>query len=202
MTEFPADDPALPAMVPGLSEPVTEPLAFPVDFEAFYLSHLDVYFEYAEAQLGTRQAAEVLVDEVFLEIHGSWKELLTEGNLEQQAWSALRQAVTDRLERDHRAPSFIIDGTVARLLRAHQEHLSVVESSIGLYSEIAALPPRQFDVIVLRYVLGYPTRRIAWFLGLDKKTVDYHGRRGKERLRIRLGIPATARTRSKEGNVR
>ncbi|WP_308123154.1 sigma factor-like helix-turn-helix DNA-binding protein [Streptomyces geysiriensis] len=45
-------------------------------------------------------------------------------------------------------------------------------------------------MIALRYLLGYPTKRIARFMGLDTRTVDYHGRKGKERLRIRLGLPA------------
>lgn len=27
-------------------------------------------------------------------------------------------------------------------------------------------------------------------MGLDTRTVDHHGRKGKERLRIRLGLPA------------
>ncbi|MFJ7969556.1 hypothetical protein [Streptomyces sp. NPDC096324] len=41
-------------------------------------------------------------------------------------------------------------------------------------------------------MLGYPTKRIARYMGLDTRTVDYHGRKGKERLRIQLGLPAPA----------
>jgi hypothetical protein len=35
---------------------------------------------------------------------------------------------------------------------------------------------------VLRYLCGCPTDDIAWYLGVTTSTVDYHGRKAKERL--------------------
>jgi RNA polymerase sigma-70 factor (ECF subfamily) len=65
-----------------------------------------------------------------------------------------------------------------------------MEGSRGLYTAIAELPNRQFDVIVLRFILGYSAARIAWLLGLkNERTVDYHIRRAKERLSRQLGLP-------------
>ncbi|MEN8655483.1 sigma factor-like helix-turn-helix DNA-binding protein [Streptomyces sp. 21So2-11] len=62
------------------------------------------------------------------------------------------------------------------------------------------LPTRQFHVIVLRHLMGYETKHIARFMGLDVRTVDYHGRKGKERLRVQLGLPSNAsRTKNKKG---
>ncbi|WP_234338007.1 sigma factor-like helix-turn-helix DNA-binding protein [Streptomyces sp. NRRL WC-3725] len=51
-----------------------------------------------------------------------------------------------------------------------------------MYEAILQLPTRQFTVIVPRHLLGHPTKRIARNMGLDTRTVDYHGRKGKERL--------------------
>lgn len=45
--------------------------------------------------------------------------------------------------------------------------------------------------------MGYPTCRIARFMGLDERTVDYHGHKGKERLRTQLGLPATSKKHRK-----
>ncbi|MEU3855272.1 sigma-70 region 4 domain-containing protein [Streptomyces sp. NPDC029554] len=64
-----------------------------------------------------------------------------------------------------------------------------MQSTTGLYEAIAELPNRQFEVIVLRYLLGYPTSRVAWFMGIDERTVGHHLRRGKERLRVKLNLP-------------
>ncbi|MFF4756608.1 sigma factor-like helix-turn-helix DNA-binding protein [Streptomyces sp. NPDC002514] len=47
---------------------------------------------------------------------------------------------------------------------------------------LCALPSRQFDVTVLRYLCGCPTDDIAWYLGVTASTVDYHGRKAKDRL--------------------
>ncbi|MEU6289893.1 hypothetical protein [Streptomyces sp. NPDC046988] len=45
-------------------------------------------------------------------------------------------------------------------VRATLEHmrtqLAATDSPLGLYPAIATLPERQFDVIILQYVLGYP----------------------------------------------
>ncbi len=49
-----------------------------------------------------------------------------------------------------------------------------MQSTTGLYEAIAELPNRQFEVIVLRYLLGYPTTRVAWFMGIDERTVGHH----------------------------
>ncbi|MFL4909536.1 sigma factor-like helix-turn-helix DNA-binding protein [Streptomyces sp. MMS24-I2-30] len=47
---------------------------------------------------------------------------------------------------------------------------------------LCALPSRQFDVTVLRYLWGCPTDDTAWYLGVTASTVDYHGRKAKDRL--------------------
>ncbi|MEU9015647.1 sigma-70 region 4 domain-containing protein [Streptomyces sp. NPDC048479] len=85
----------------------------------------------------------------------------------------------------------MINGPIAQNLRAVRKELEIKVGTSGLYEAIAALQPRQFKVIELRHLLGYKTARIALFMGLDARTVDYHGRKGKERLRVQPKLPAT-----------
>lgn len=173
----------------GLSQSMYAPLDLPLDFEAFYLCHQEAFHAYAELHFGTRAVAEEVIHEVFLEIHAGWMELLSAGNLEQGAWAIVRRAVHDRLEMEGRAPAFVINGPIAQALAATKDKLQTMQSTTGLYEAIAELPNRQFEVIVLRYLLGYPTTKVAWFMGIDDRTVGHHLRRGKERLRIKLGLP-------------
>ncbi|WP_055639214.1 RNA polymerase sigma factor [Streptomyces griseoruber] len=177
----------------GLSQSMYLPLDLPLDFEAFYLGHQEVFHAYAEVHFGTREAAEDVIHEVFLKIHAGWTELLSAGNLEQGAWAIVRRAVHDRLELEGRAPAFVINGPITqamdKALVTARDKLQRMESSSGLYEAIAELPNRQFEVIVLRYILGYPTAKVAWYVGIDERTVGHHLRRGKERLRIKLGLP-------------
>jgi RNA polymerase sigma-70 factor (ECF subfamily) len=36
-----------------------------------------------------------------------------------------------------------------------REQMASIDSGLGLYEAIARLPERQFDAVLLRYVLGY-----------------------------------------------
>ncbi|WP_253194957.1 sigma-70 family RNA polymerase sigma factor [Streptomyces sp. MP131-18] len=165
------------------------PLDLPLEAEAFYLTHQEMYHAYAQAQLGDRRSAEEAVHMAFVEIIDHWDELLRERNLGRCAWAIVRRTVSEQLERQRRPAAFILNGAVQQALRATRDQFRVMHSSMGLYAAMAELPPRQFDVIVLRYVLGYSTRRIAWFMDLHERTVDHHVRRAKEHLRVCLGLP-------------
>ncbi|MDJ1137124.1 sigma-70 family RNA polymerase sigma factor [Streptomyces iconiensis] len=172
----------------------------PLDFEGFYLGHQEFFHAFAEIHLGSRSTAEHVVHRVFLEILGGWGQLLRQDDLEEQALAVLHRCVSDRLRRDDRPAAFVINAPIAHNLRAVRDQLEISPSSCGLYEAILELPTRQFTVIALRYLLGYRTTQIARYMGLDTRTVDYHGRKGKERLRVRLGLPENPRKTKKEGH--
>ncbi|MFF3377791.1 RNA polymerase sigma factor [Streptomyces sp. NPDC002680] len=181
-----------------MSQSMYVPLDLPLDFEAFYLGHQEAFHAYAEVHFGGRTAAEEVIHQVFLEIHAGWAELLSAGNLEQGAWAIVRRAVHDRLELEGRAPAFVINGPIAQALAATRDRLKRMESSTGLYEAIGELPNRQFEVIVLRFILGYPTTKVAWYVGIDERTVGHHLRRAKERLRVKLGLPDDRRKKGEQ----
>ncbi|WP_329028373.1 sigma-70 family RNA polymerase sigma factor [Streptomyces sp. NBC_00690] len=183
------NDPGVSPHDGGHPQPVDAALPLPLDYEAFYLTHQEFFHTFAELHLGTRTAAEETVHRVFLEILAGWDGLLREGDLEQRTLAVLHRQVTARLERDGRDPAFVINGPITQALRAIRNELEIAEGSHGLYEAITQLPTRQFHVIVMRHLMGYPTSRIARFMGLDERTVDYHGRKGKERLRVHLKLP-------------
>ncbi|MEU8851926.1 sigma-70 family RNA polymerase sigma factor [Streptomyces sp. NPDC048564] len=183
----------------GHSRHVQDPPDLPLDFEAFYLGHQEFFHDFAEIHLGSRRTAEQVVHQVFLEILGGWDGLLQQGDLEQQTLAVLHRGVTRRLEGEGRPPAFLINGPIAKNLEAVRSQLELNSTAGGLYEAILELPTRQFTVIVLRHLLGYPTKRIARYMGLDTRTVDYHGRKGKERLRIRLDLPAAPKTKKGTG---
>ncbi|MER7967752.1 sigma-70 family RNA polymerase sigma factor [Streptomyces sp. NPDC096080] len=194
---------AIPAGVPG--EPATEAHrsdarkearspehggGLPLDFEAFYLGHQEAFHAYAEAHFGTHETAQEIVHTAFLEILAAWPELLTSESLEQNAWTIVRRVVRDRLEL-----KLATKNPIAHVLTDARNKLRMLESRSGLYEAIAELPNRQFEVIVLRYLIGYPTSKVSWYLGIDERTVGHHLRRGKERLRVKLGLPDERRMR-------
>ncbi|MGW6257014.1 sigma-70 region 4 domain-containing protein [Streptomyces sp. NPDC055085] len=81
-------------------------------------------------------------------------------------------------------------GSVLRAgVEAVRNQLEINQAAGGLYEAILDLPTRPFTVIVLRHLLGYPTKRIARYMGLDTRTVDYHGRKGKKRCASSSACP-------------
>lgn len=194
MTNESVQDDAPAALCDGQTPQVDHvPLDLPLDFEAFYLGHQESFHAYAEVHFGSRKAAEEVIHQVFLEILSGWDQLLRTGNVDQGAWAIVRRIVSEQLDKDGRAPAFVINGPITQTLRAARNKLQMMESTTGLYAAIADLPGRQFEVIVLRFVLGYPTTKVAWYVGLDERTVGHHLRKGRERLRVVLGLPAAPR---------
>ncbi|MGO4635013.1 RNA polymerase sigma factor [Streptomyces sp. 2RAF24] len=145
--------------------PVAEaPLQLPLEFEAHYLTHQEAFHEFALGILLTNERAEEAVYRAYVEIRIRWDALLGESNLQAQTWRILRRAVTDEL----------IGGLRAELVAR--------DSGIGLYPALLKLSSRQFDAIVLRYIGGWDTKDIAWYMGLTPSTVTHHIRKAQERL--------------------
>lgn len=69
-----------------------------------------------------------------------------------------------------------------------RSELEDAESPLGLYTAIAALPVRQFDVVILHYVMGYTQDRVADIMGITVSTVRSHRRHAYKHLAVKLRI--------------
>jgi DNA-binding NarL/FixJ family response regulator len=67
-----------------------------------------------------------------------------------------------------------------------KKHLAA-QSQGRLYATVARLPERQYDVMVLRYALGYQDKQVARLLGLRENTVRSLVRLATHRLTA--GVP-------------
>lgn len=166
---------------------LAEPAVMPLDCQAFYLGHVDAYQGYAEAVLGDSGAAWQLIHEVFLYIAVSWADLLDEPELEACAWEVLRSAVAYEDRRRVDSPSFFWRITFGHAMIASRIELAGQQDEVR--QAIAQLPPRQFDVMVLIYLMGRSRRDVAWLLGVHPNTVDHHRRMARCKLRELLGSP-------------
>ena len=79
--------------------------------------------------------------------------------------------------------------TARAILESVRCKFEVMETSLGLYTAIAELPERQFDAVVLLYVLGYPSSRVADIMGVTKDTVRSHRHLARRRIARKLGLP-------------
>lgn len=171
---------------------VRERQHIPVAFWAFHRQFRPAYRRYAELQLGDERLAGRVVHLVFLSLLKGWSRLMEEANPRASAWAHLKEAVDEVLLFEGRESSLPESATFSRVRRAvledARDEFAAMESSVGLYPAIARLPGRQFDVVVLHYVLGFTTARTAGTMGVTEATVRSHRLHARHRLARDLGL--------------
>lgn len=187
----PAPGRPVPPSRPPLPHALTAPqVSLPVEFRAFQELYAQPYLTLAHLQLGSRREAEDLVDTVFYQLAVHWKHVMEQESPEAYAWAVLKQLIGERrLQLGLDTTTAIATAAFTSVvLKASRDKFAALESSLGLYPAIAALPERQGDVIVLRYVLGYTDERTAQVMGTCVSTVRSNTRYAKRRLARELGI--------------
>ncbi|PKV83674.1 sigma-70 family RNA polymerase sigma factor [Streptomyces sp. TLI_146] len=165
---------------PGL--PI-QAVGLPPAFEAFFAMNVSRYAAYARLHL-RKDMVDTAVLATFNAILHDWLLFLQQPQPAAWAWQILRRSVAEQARRV--SPRQVL----SQAMRDARASLGGMPSELGLYDAIAELPERQFDVIVLRFVLGYPTDRIAHLMGLGPATVRSHQRAARRTLAARLGVRA------------
>ncbi|WP_371494398.1 sigma-70 family RNA polymerase sigma factor [Kitasatospora sp. NBC_00374] len=167
----------------------------PVTFDAFHEYHHKLWLRYAHTHVGRRDAARTVVEDACADLLRNWDHVLAQESVPGYAWTVLKEHVHDWLDRHGRQPAMV--GTAAfqaaigkLLVHELRDEFAVIESELGLYAAIAELPDRQYDVVVVRYVLGRSDREVAQYLGIEEATVRSHVRHAKRRLAKRLNLPS------------
>jgi RNA polymerase sigma-70 factor (ECF subfamily) len=147
------------------------------EFSAWYTACYAQAFRIAYRLLGDRAAAEDAAAEGFARAFASWSR------------------VRDLPHRDAwvmRVTSNLALSTLSRRAAAPPRPMSSIEEDaianrIALVAALRALPRRQREVIVLRYVAGYPELEVAAALGIAPSSVKTHLKRGMSVLRVDFG---------------
>lgn len=181
----------------------------PPTLEAFISLYSRPHLRYAHTMLGDKEAAIAVIRRCYSHLALNWAVVLKQESPEGYAWRLLKQRVELHARitgsTQGRNPSAkpgrraaIMQRTARATLEAMRQQLKVMESPLGLYTAIAALPERQYDVIVLHYVLGYPTHQVANLMGIKPDTVRGHRRSARERIASKLGLNISAGDEEKE----
>ncbi|WEO93442.1 sigma-70 family RNA polymerase sigma factor [Streptomyces sp. FXJ1.172] len=174
----------------------------PATLDAFYRRYARPQVEYAATVLGDKEAAKAVVRTLYTHLAQNWDAVLFQkGGPEAYAWRALKLRVetharmaivptTDGCSTSASANdrTTAVHDAVRATLGMMRSQLAAAESPLGLYTAIAALPIRQFDVVILHYVLGYPSSRVADIMGITAATVRTHRRSARRHIAAKLGI--------------
>jgi RNA polymerase sigma factor (sigma-70 family) len=181
----------------------------PPALEAFVDLYARPHLRYAHTMLGDKQAAKAVVQRCYSHLALNWATVLKEESPEAYAWRLLKQRVELHLRITGSAPgpsasaspgkrTAAMQHAARATLEALRRQFEVMESALGLYTAIAALPERQYDVIVLHYVLGYSSQQVANIMGIKPDTVRGHRRSARERIASKLGLKIPAGDEEKE----
>ncbi|NIZ91187.1 SigE family RNA polymerase sigma factor [Kineococcus rubinsiae] len=156
------------------------------DYDAFVRAGGTRLLRVALLMTGDRGAAEDLVQEVLERMYVRWPSI---DDPHAYARAAMGRHVADRWRRLSRRPREVAmqpwhdraadDGADARAERS------------AIVGHLAALPPRQRAVIVLRYFEDWSEERIADELDVSRGTVKSQASKGLDRLRRALGGEST-----------
>ncbi|MFD3543969.1 RNA polymerase sigma factor [Streptomyces sp. NPDC058662] len=161
----------------------------PVDYTAFHSQQHRSYLRYAHLQLGNAKDAEDVVDDVFTFLLKVWTHALREASLHSFAWTVLREHVERRLAVLGRQVAMVETAWFAALRRSSRERMELQESKLGLYAAIAELPSeKQYDVVLLSFVLGNDCDTVARMMGIAPATVRSHIRGARRTLSRKLGV--------------
>jgi RNA polymerase sigma factor (sigma-70 family) len=168
------------------------------DFEAFYREYQEVWRAYAYAQTGALEAADQIVDDVTAQLADLWACASGRDDVGRYAWALLKTTIVRWLNDRHTRSAFVETLAFDRTALAMdyvKERFNLIEESLSLYAAVSRLPEREYDVIVLRYVLGYSAAQAAAVLGIDAQSVSRHIRSAKRRLARDIGTPSPASDR-------
>lgn len=174
----------------------------PKALDAFYRMYARPQLRYAATVLGDTKAAKDVVRRLYVHLALNWSAvLMEEGGPEAYAWRILKMRVeihtrmnlTATADGRSTAPAGNVRTTAAHdavraTLESMRKQLAALDSPIGLYTAITELPERQFDVMILQYVLGYPSKQVADIMGISAGTVRTHRRLARTRIATKLGI--------------
>ncbi|WP_060887510.1 RNA polymerase sigma factor [Streptomyces caniscabiei] len=172
----------------------------PPGLDTFYGTYVRAHGGYATKVLGDKEAADGVVRTLYAHLAPRWNKLQhEEGGPEAYAWRVLKLLVGshDRLTTMPAAGSLaaspsaddrdsLIHDAVRATLWGMRSELAAADSPLGLYTAISALPERQFDVVILHYVMGYTCDRIADIMGITVCTVRSHRRKAHNHLAAKL----------------
>jgi len=151
---------------------------------ALYLTHYRALVRMAALLVQDLAAAEEIVQDSFVAVHAAWRRLPDA----EHALSYLRRSVVDRSRAALRR-HVVVDKFAPRLapdLPSGQGEGNIEVERSAFISALWTLPPREREVVVLRYFADLPETQVASATGISETAVKAYTARAMSSLRTEL----------------
>ncbi len=146
-------------------------------FEQFYQNEYRSLVGLAYVMTGTMAEAEDITQEAFSEAHKRWKKIAAYDQPAGWLRNVLVNKATSRFRKLRSEAK-----ALTRLTSQPQKTLEIAPASNEIWSTLRTLPPRQAQVLALRYWDDFTVQQIADTLGLGTETVKTHLSRAKMKM--------------------
>lgn len=167
-------------------------------FKKLFWHYYDNLFNFSCSFVGSKEAAEEIVEDVFVSVWKNRATLLEITNLKVYLYSAVKNRSYNYLNRSkHRYIQDItaLERTIASSLPTPEESLFTTELRQVFDNAIANLPPKCRQVYTLVKVDGLHYKEVATILEISPKTVENHIakalRKIEENVNLKLKGPIT-----------
>ncbi|MBD0670475.1 RNA polymerase sigma factor [Streptomyces sp. CBMA156] len=163
-----------------------------LSYRPFCDSHEATWRGLARARLHDQELVDQAVRSIRRELRRNWVCVLSQPDIEAHAWMIAKRCIADReLSSGQAPPRAVVADWIVAIRRAQvQARISLENLDNGyeeLYAAILRLPERQYDMIVLRYMLDIDYRMIAVYLGITESNARTTTSQGLAKLRRFLG---------------
>ncbi|MFF0409670.1 RNA polymerase sigma factor [Kitasatospora sp. NPDC004745] len=169
-----------------------------LSYEALCDDHERVWRGLARARLHNQDLIERAVDATRERLRQNWSTVLRQPSAAFYAWMTAKEIIADLAlgaGLGGAPPRAVVPDWVAAIYRAHAQCRIGLETFDNgyddLYAAILRLPERQYDMIVLRFMLDLDYPRIAAYLGITETNARTTTSQGVAKLRRLLGADTT-----------
>jgi len=160
-------------------------------YQAFCATHERAWSGIARIRIGDPTDADLVVQTMKAHLRRQWTIALRQRVPAAYAWRLLMEHIGSWLEDSQQTvvQADIFKLVIDRSKELCRQSLENLPEQIGLYTAILALPDRQRDSVILRYVLDLDDHLIAEYLDRPVSTVRSNLRHARERLAKTLAKP-------------
>ncbi|MFJ3221695.1 RNA polymerase sigma factor [Kitasatospora sp. NPDC086801] len=167
-----------------------------VSYRAFCESREATWRGVAWARLHDQELVDQAVHSIRRELRQDWLGALSQPDIEAHAWMIAKRCIADReMSTGQAPPRTVVPDWIVAIRRAHVQARISLENLDNdyeeLYKAILRLPERQYDMIVLRYMLDIDYPRTAAYLGITETNARSATSQGLAKLRRLLGADTT-----------
>ncbi|MEM1260085.1 MAG: RNA polymerase sigma-70 factor [Bacteroidota bacterium] len=159
----------------------------PTGFKALYEQYAPKIYRYALSLARDEDAANEVVQEVFVTLWEKKESISVKGELEPYLVKLAKYKVIDTYRKEERLKKLHISVQPENTnIPTPEDHVAFEDTKMHIFSVFRTLPKKAQKIFFLSRKKGWTNKRIAKDLQISEKTVEYHIKKSLTRLKTSI----------------